>query len=349
MIQSIHIQNFRLFDKINIEGLKRINLIIGKNNTGKSTLLECIASTYWEEYFMSFFYTQLLKKKEWLGMSPEKLLNSLKPLFFNNELPLQKDLQAQIRIIAGEYENNFYYYFEKENVNGSREKLVLVNGFKSTKQTAKVTKIDLTDFKDHITFPSYVYADRKYRLIDTTGGSDLLKRLAAEWEEVVFTDKEEIVIRALQIIEPDIQRLTFVDYNKSKKILVKRNGVNEAVSLNSMGDGLIHILDIILNLIRCENGACLIDEFENGLHWSVQEDLWKILMELSQRLNIQIFATSHSRDTLWALQRAANLQNKSGEICVLKLLKGRKSGKIKSNIFAVDDVAIALEQDIEIR
>ena len=65
-----------------------------------------------------------------------------------------------------------------------------------------------------------------------------------------------------------------------------------------MGDGINRILTIILAMVNCENGYLLIDEFENGLHYSVQEKLWEIIFYLAKRLNIQVFATTHSNDTI---------------------------------------------------
>ncbi|MEO0397777.1 MAG: AAA family ATPase, partial [Cyanobacteria bacterium P01_A01_bin.137] len=42
MLTSIQIENFRCFDRLKVDGLSRVNLIAGKNNVGKTSLLEAI-------------------------------------------------------------------------------------------------------------------------------------------------------------------------------------------------------------------------------------------------------------------------------------------------------------------
>ena len=80
--------------------------------------------------------------------------------------------------------------------------------------------------------------------------------------------------------------------------MVRLDESNNPLPLRSMGDGINRILTIILAMVNCENGYLLIDEFENGLHYSVQEKLWEIIFYLAERLNIQVFATTHSNDAI---------------------------------------------------
>ena len=42
MYRSFSIKNFRCFDELTVEGMGRINLIAGKNNVGKTALLEAL-------------------------------------------------------------------------------------------------------------------------------------------------------------------------------------------------------------------------------------------------------------------------------------------------------------------
>jgi AAA15 family ATPase/GTPase len=61
----------------------------------------------------------------------------------------------------------------------------------------------------------------------------------------------------------------------------------EKVPFKSMGDGINRILHIILSMVNAQDGYLLIDEFENGLHYSVQEQVWKVIFSLAKSLNVQ--------------------------------------------------------------
>ena len=110
-----------------------------------------------------------------------------------------------------------------------------------------------------------------------------------------------------------------------------------------MGDGINRILTIILAMVNCENGYLFVDEFENGLHHSVQEKLWEIIFYLSERLNIQVFATTHSNDTIKAFGEVANskLEYSDAQLIQLRNVKGI----ISAVLFNTDDVETAMETD----
>ena len=102
-------------------------------------------------------------------------------------------------------------------------------------------------------------------------------------------------------------------------------------------------------LVHCENGTLLIDEFENGLHWSVQAELWKLICRLSEKLNIQIFVATHSRDIIWTLQQAVLAVGHEEETSVIKLKELHRKQMFKAVTLEIEDVKLVLEQNFEIR
>ena len=70
-----------------------------------------------------------------------------------------------------------------------------------------------------------------------------------------------------------------------------------------MGDGMTHILNMIIALLGCENGILLLDEAESGLHYTTQNKLWKLIFELSEKYHVQVFATTHSNDCINAFRK----------------------------------------------
>ena len=116
--------------------------------------------------------------------------------------------------------------------------------------------------------------------------------------------------------------------------------------IGSYGDGMRRLLAISIALVATENGCLLIDEIDTGFHWTVMEDLWKLVAEAAQRSNVQVFATTHSFDCvkgLGALVRdRPDLQN-------LVSIHKIHSSLNKGVCVLGEEIPIAVEQDIEVR
>ncbi|MGB5597882.1 MAG: ATP-binding protein, partial [Thiothrix litoralis] len=80
MLDSLHIKNFRCFEDLTIPSLGRVNLIVGKNNSGKSTLLEAIA-LFAQHGKVSALQSILINRNEFFGKS-----NFLENISFNREI-----------------------------------------------------------------------------------------------------------------------------------------------------------------------------------------------------------------------------------------------------------------------
>src|SRR5438045_2113512 len=81
--------------------------------------------------------------------------------------------------------------------------------------------------------------------------------------------------------------------------------------LYSLGNGMLRTLGISLALVSVKDGILLIDEFENGLYYSVQPDLWQLIFQVARCLNVQVFATTHSWDCIEAFQKAASIDKQA--------------------------------------
>ena len=340
MLDGIYLKNYRLFKELEISGFKRINLIVGKNNVGKSTLLEGVYATTWQAGFISFMQLRLSLRNDWESFERDGVLDSLREFFYGRELPYGEDNAMRIGLSL---EKTTKYYLSTKTT------------LSFTEYEEDVFVIDEGDLPREIIFENFKgYKKGQFNLGSNFLGHHRLnsqswEKLYKAWSKIVLTEKEDDIVSALQIIEPALQRIAFLDFKDGKKVMAKLGDVAMPVSLFSMGDGLLQILQIIFNMVNCQDDIFLVDEIENGLHWSVQVDLWRMIFHLSKKLNIQVFASSHSRDTLWALQKAADLQNMRDEMSVIKLNKGRKTGNITAEVFPPDEILVALEEDIELR
>ncbi|MCI5160388.1 MAG: ATP-binding protein, partial [Candidatus Electrothrix sp. AUS1_2] len=127
------------------------------------------------------------------------------------------------------------------------------------------------------------------------------QKVVALFDKVVLTPDEELVLKAVKIVEPEIVRLasfgggTFDD-NSRGGIIVKSSKWEERIPIGSFGDGIWRLLGLILSLVGAKNGTLLIDEIDTGLHHTVMSKMWEIICITARKLNVQVFATTHSSD-----------------------------------------------------
>ncbi|TXL14933.1 hypothetical protein BMR05_05625 [Methylococcaceae bacterium HT4] len=72
------------------------------------------------------------------------------------------------------------------------------------------------------------------------------------------------------------------------------------LELTELGDGVRHLVSIVTSLYASENGYLFIDEMDNGIHYTVLGELWNVIFTLSAKLNVQVFATTHSKECIEA-------------------------------------------------
>jgi hypothetical protein len=167
------------------------------------------------------------------------------------------------------------------------------------------------------------------------------------YDKISLSPLEEYIVKALNIINEDIDRITFVneelrEHYRIPVVSLKSSG--RRVHLSSMGDGLNRVLTIILSLLNCENGILLLDEFETGLHYSVQKQLWEIIFLLAKELNVQVFVTSHSYDCIRAFA-----ETNDSELGMLIRLEQHKTGIEPVCYTCNKDILFAAENNIELR
>ena len=106
------------------------------------------------------------------------------------------------------------------------------------------------------------------------------------------------------------------------------------------------ILGLTLAIVNAKDGVLLVDEIDTGLHFSVMSDMWKLIWETAKRLNVQVFATTHSSDCWTSLATIANAEQPSEDGITMQRIE---RGKPTSVVFTERQIAIAAERGIEVR
>ncbi len=128
--------------------------------------------------------------------------------------------------------------------------------------------------------------------------------------------------------------------------MVKCTGVQSRVPIGSLGDGIWRMLGLVLALVRSEDGLVFVDEIDTGLHFTVMSDMWKLVARTAERLNVQVFATTHNSDC-WTSLAAIARDTVSGDsdVTIQRIERGRP----QTVAFTEQEIVIAASRDIEVR
>jgi hypothetical protein len=147
----------------------------------------------------------------------------------------------------------------------------------------------------------------------------------------------------LRLAFPQVEDVNVVDRGV-RVPMVGLSGLDERVPLARLGEGALRIFGLSLSLVAASSGILLIDEFENGLHYSLQAELWRFLLRTAEALNVQVFATTHSRDAVYALVEAAEGLDVAN---VIRL--DRRGGETVARVIDQKTLEGVVEQEVEIR
>ena len=361
-IESLKLERFRAFRALSVDGLGRVNLIIGKNNTGKSSLLEGLR-TVATDAAIETLRDMLRYREEYASTPDDDSSRQQSPLLFSALFHGFPDLSANIEPLVlsangKDYDTSVSVYVNWLSREPDKEgNLRFVEHSPDDPEGSAFLIVSTSD------------AIRRYKLDDlrdrplsvrgsSTSSSDCCfvgpysgmrtTELGKLWDDIALTDDEAVVVDALRIIDPQVSKVTMVEGDGARgrrTAIVRTDQIPHPVPLRSFGDGMNRLFSIVLNLVNSRGKTLLVDEFENGLHHSVQLDAWRIIFRLAHTLNVQVFATTHSWDTIETFQRAAGETPYTGVLIRMT----RRGEDIVPTVFTEDEVAIATRERIEVR
>jgi AAA15 family ATPase/GTPase len=346
MIESLKIKNFKNLNGLEIPHLSQINLISGQNNVGKSTLLEAIAI-----YTNPSQIIKILSERDEFPLYKEENeterinqnTNAFSSLFTDRKDEVSENNIIEISDKENTLSIQFSYFSPKTDIEYIKKVITITRQNKTVSILHLNSPIDSLNQRLGIDNDSNIIIKLNTEPIGT-------EYIANFFDNIALTEKEDNVIGALQIIEPNLNKLAFIAESqyRFRRPIVTLKGSNQRFPLKSMGDGINHILSIILALVNCENGCLLIDEIDNGLHYSVQENLWRVIFDLAKKLNIQVFATTHSNDCINSFTEVLKEEN-NASIGGFYRMQKRKSGKIELVEYNAEELNSVSEHNIEIR
>jgi len=307
MIEDIEIVEYKGFENLKLENLSQVNIISGENNVGKTALLEAL-----------FLYEEILFEYNVMG-----IFLSLNPFLF---IAKTRDIQ----------ENRLKKYLKNINFLINSSKLTIDIKYKSSyelneKEKKEVKKLN-QDYNGFITGYTNDYLNLfpidKISIENITidnyidSSKPINERLVKLYSNIQSKGIQHKFLTYLKLLDNDIQWIEPQLLDEEMLLRLNLNNPERSLVSSELGEGTNRYIEILCTLLSNSNGTVFIDEIENGIHYTKLYDIWKAILEIVEKENIQLFVTTHNLESIEALAEASEAM-KFDKITSVKLQKDR--------------------------
>lgn len=307
-LDSLTIGAFRGLRDLRLEGLGSVNVLVGDNNSGKSSVLEALA-----------LFARPFDDKTWLASAslreiggPGFLLSDAVNWFFPHSAGM--DEHSPVRLSG--------FISGKKEASRVEASIRLVNATDPDVAGLVVPRryVDVVRFLNETDVEGATLGfwggnwsvDRDVpepKMLPLRLLSSVAHRLTAlqtaEVSSVLQKNNTKPVLEALRLFDQDIIEFLLLTGGDGKNprpyLRHRRLGSTSPAPLSIFGDGLRRAFSIALSLHAARNGLLLLDEIETAIHPTALTSFFGWLIKVSRHNRIQLFCTTHSLEAVDAL------------------------------------------------
>jgi predicted ATPase len=308
MFTNIHIERFRGIPNLDLDGLHQINLLVGKNNTGKTSVLEAIlllcgatdpftpilvgqlrgqrittqgdADTIWRSLLGGMSVKSLIEIVGWWDNKGQRRLTIKSVAATNYTQDVNGQPPSAIETGGNEGIGGGHLIYTPSNGSVPVDSQAVFDP-----QTRQVVATPVQ--RDHLISATFLSSRSFFNLNRDTEKYSSLMRIR----------KEQQVIKALQLLDSRIQGLAVVSEESGATVYVDIGG-ESLIPLAVCGEGMLRLFSMVLAIISTRGGVLLVDEIDNGLHYTFMAKFWPVLQTLCSQHHVQLIATTHSEEML---------------------------------------------------
>lgn len=356
MINSLSIHNFKGLSDFTLQDVSQINLLGGKNNAGKTTVLEALFM-----FHDRLNPNMLLRQYNWRGVNELALTpdSAFAPIFKNfnleNKIEISTTNEKKFHetMIISYKENNNKSIKMKSNDGQIRTDENIIHShaleIKYKSSTAKEQHVNLVLENNGLSLnamnarsseiPAAFLASKTHTHPNEN---------AIRFGELDIKGQADVIIDFLKIMEPRLTGLSSIALSNGTSMLYANIGIGTKVPISYMGDGISRLLTILLTIVSTKNGIVFIDEIENGIHYSVIPKVWQVISTAALTYNCQIFATTHSYECLnGALEGIGNEMKE--KFRYFRIERSKEEDKAVPKTFHYEVLKSAIDRGWEVR
>ena len=331
MISTLELKQFRGLEHVKFENLGRANLIIGGNNVGKTSILESLAILFGNKRQLLALPTTF-RARPTGGSSDKSYWLELARFGEAKDLQIKAD-QDVIFLTGDPAKHSGVFRGQGDELSGYSGNWIVDFAAKSlTSEEATETSVPTSIISTNQIDPIFV--------------SELFSQVAP-----IHAANEDAIQRLLaDSVDKRLKRLRYAKSQEHQINLVHADlGDGPMQAFTVLGQAFIRTLYIYCEIFANRPKILLIEEIENGLYFEGMEDFWKGLMAVLEDQDVQLFATTHSRECMEAAHKAA--ASMEGDPLRFLRLDRRVDdpGKIVATTFGKEEMQTAIEFNREMR
>ena len=314
-LNSLSIKNFRGINNLELNNLSNINILVGDNNCGKTSVLEAI-SLFQNPLEINNILTSCCKRGRdiisifdlFLEMFPRENINkNIEIISSINSVLYNLNINGKLieRINPNLYrciENDEYFdenYFESRIFKGR---------IKVKKNTEVINEKEINLSEEKIQSTLGDLSNQIINMVYVSPYDYLYNRLIDDTINVIKSGEKEEVIKLLKILDNNIEDFNVLkSKNKPSSIYIKHSKYG-FMSLSSFGDGVKKILTLASAVVSAKNGILLIDEIETAIYKNILNNVFGWLLNACKIYKVQLIATTHSLEVIDAfIQTSKNI------------------------------------------
>lgn len=351
--KNIKINKFRGINHLEIDDFSRVNVFLGQNSSGKSSVLECIL------LLMGMSNPDLPQTINAIRSRSFSNFADLGYLFHNYDLKTKPDVAAELFDETKRHLTlELTYMFDEKSQVSEQNGHIPTSENKTFLNTLKMA-FDIESGQNKKSYecsltinPQGMISNKRLAegYLEKNSVAFISSDLAAgnpanDLVELAKRKRKDIVTERLQYFDSRITTLEILN----NVAYIGLDGIDQLLTVNMQGDGLRRYLNIVAASANPVNNILLIDEIENGLHYSAYKKLWEAIFALAVGTNKQIFVTTHSKETLQKLNlMLTEHQEYQQEMRLYTIAKTVKKGH-QAYKYTYDGLSGACENDVELR
>ena len=365
MLTNLKIEKFRGLNDLSLTDAGRVNLIVGRNDTGKTSLLEAIRLLLSGDprHLRRSVRNRVERRPTDLSQDYQLAfyqVHSDDPLFVRGTVGgIMLSAKAEIREVDGQEALPFDLEGDSDTsedveslLQPGREIVVEVTADGQAKAVARqfLHGPSLIASRSRRQFMGGDFPDIPSIVWLGTNRAEVWSH-ARRYSDLYRSGGVEILLNVLRDIEPRLRSLVVLTMKRSETfstaaVLEADLGFDQTLPLDSMGDGFSNVISIVSAIGAAKNGLCLIDEVDNGIHYSLLTQVWRSVVSAADAYNSQVWATTHSYDCITAVYEALN---DTPDALRVHRLERRADGRVIIHTFDHAMLGRALESGLEVR